>query len=108
MGMDFERRQQADDSWLLFAKLPSGKWHGPYAQDNIEVKIAKEIIDKPYSPPPSPTELTVEQQLDMGDQGPIKRLSEDLVDLLIAKGIIIAGDLALQTEYAERKILRGV
>ena len=108
MGMKFERRQQADDSWLLFAKLPSGKWHGPYDKDNCEVKIAEEIIDKPYSPPPPPTELTVEQQLDMGDQGPIKRLSEDLVDLLIEKGIIVASDLALQSEYTERRILRGV
>lgn len=108
MPMDFERRYKADGSSELYAKLPSGKWHGVYAEDNIEVADAKSIIDKLYVQPSEPIAPTAAEQLDAGDQGPIKRLSEDLVDALIAKGIIVASDLTLQTEYTARKILRGV
>ena len=85
MGMDFERRFKKDGSSELFTKLKSGKWHGPYSVDNIEVSAADSIIDIPYvekeEPVPTQEDLNsiAKMELERIDRESIRGLREFVV-----------------------------
>ena len=85
MGLDFERRFKKDGSSELFTKLESGKWHGPYSEDNIEVAVANSIVEILYVAPivSVPTQEDInfiaKRELERIDQESIRELREFIV-----------------------------